>query len=99
MQTTYASVLATAKTCNPVVTVQQCTAKVDDELACPCSTFINPSNTAAAAELAKLQISWKAKSCQLGIVCPAALCPQPSGAACVGAGGGTKGSCHDITNN
>ena len=97
LESNYAASLKKAKSCSPILPVVQCTSKVDDELACPCPTFINPGNTAAAAELAKLKAEWKTQNCSAGVVCPLVLCAQPSGATCVG-GSATNGSCVDNKN-
>ncbi len=93
----YAATLAKAKSCNPIISVLQCTTQVDDELACPCPTFINPGNAAEVTELAKLKVAWKTQNCSAGVVCPLVLCAQPPGANCVGASG-NSGSCVDKTN-
>jgi hypothetical protein len=88
----YATALEAAKACNPVLSVLQCTKQVNDELPCPCATFVNPANAKAAAELDDLQSAWNAQSCGTGVICPAVLCPAPTSGVCQ-ANGSLSGKC------
>ncbi len=99
LEKAYATSLAAAKACNPILSVLQCTKSIGDELACPCPTYVNPSNTTAMAELAKLQSDWTAHGCDQQVVCPLVLCAQPGGAACTPQSGGSVGVCKDVSVN
>jgi len=91
----YLTALAAAKACNPILAVLQCTKVVEDELPCPCSTYVNPGNTEALAKLDALKAQWAAQNCQFGVICPAVLCKEPTGAVCQGSAQGS-GSCKDV---
>jgi hypothetical protein len=93
----YAAALAEAKSCNSLINSLQCTQQVNDELACPCTTYVNPANADAMAMLAKAQEEWKLQGCGDNIGCPAIACPVPQGGGCVpnGAGGDADG-CQDF---
>ncbi len=95
LQAQYADALARAKACNPALDVETCTAVVDDQLACPCETSINPGNAEAAAELADLAAQWQALGCFQDIACPAIACPGVVGGRCGTSGPGNDGSCED----
>ncbi len=76
----------------------QCTLKVDDKIACPCPTFINPANKASVTALASLKTAWKANKCDANRgACPPVTCNVPTGSACKGTstGGNKKGTCQD----
>ena len=94
----YATALAAAKTCNPFLSVLQCTKSVSDELPCPCPTFVNPSNASEMTQLTDLQTAWLKNKCNVGVMCPAVACPQPSGATCSQSGGSKAGTCKDTIN-
>jgi hypothetical protein len=89
----YREALAEAKACEPGGD-SPCTEEVDDALACPCPTFINPGNEDAVAELASLASAWKEADCSKGIDCPAIECDIPKGAQCDSSGSGS-GHCED----
>src|SRR5690606_19360236 len=67
----YRTALERAKACNPSIDVEQCTEKVDDQLPCPCPTFINPNNTQAVAALEEAKEAWVAQGCGDDVACPA----------------------------
>jgi PPE-repeat protein len=94
----YATALAAAKTCNPFLSVLQCTKSVSDELPCPCPTFVNPSNSSEMTQLTDLQTAWLKNKCNVGVICPAVACPQPSGATCSQSSGSKAGTCKDTIN-
>ncbi len=94
----YATALAAAKTCNPFLSVLQCTKAVNDELPCPCPTFANPSNASEMTQLTDLQTAWLKNKCNVGVMCPAVACPQPGGATCSQSGGSKAGTCKDTIN-
>ena len=94
----YATALAAAKTCNPFLSVLQCTKSVSDELPCPCPTFVNPSNASEMTQLTDLQTAWLKNKCNVGVMCPAVACPQPGGATCSQSGGSKAGTCKDTIN-
>jgi len=82
-------ILSQAKQCAPMLPVIQCTQQVKDQLACPCMTWVNPSNAKAIAQLAQLEASWKALGCFAA--CPAIPCPPLGPSSCTG--GITGGQC------
>jgi hypothetical protein len=94
----YAATLEAAKACNPVLSVLQCTQQVNDELPCPCPTFINPANAKAVAELDDLQAAWNAQNCGSGVICPAVLCVAPTSGVCQ-ANGSLAGKCANSVPN
>jgi hypothetical protein len=94
----YAAALEAAKACNPVLSVLQCTKPVGDELPCPCPTFVNPANTKAAAELDDLQAAWNQQNCGNAVICPAVLCPAPTGGVCQPQSGALSGKCVNANN-
>lgn len=85
LEADYAKALAKAKSCSGILPVVQCAESVQDELACPCPTFVEATNTAAIAELKALEKQWKDDGCNV-IVCPAIACVSPGSAACSSAG-------------
>ena len=93
LEVQYKQTLADAKVCDPTIKMLQCTSKVNDELSCPCPTFMNPANATAATTLQKLQTQWTKQGCNVGVICPAVLCPAVQSAQCVGPG--TNGHCVD----
>jgi hypothetical protein len=80
----YAQALATAHSCNPAIDSPQCTLVVDDKLDCPCSTYVNPDNVEAVAQLGTLQSEWQVAHCTTG--CPPISCPVLQGAGCAADG-------------
>ncbi len=75
----------------------QCTRKVDDKLACPCPTFVNPANQGGVNKLASLKQQWKAKKCDAAMgACPPVACAPLAGASCKANGpGDPRGECKD----
>ena len=91
----YADYLAQAKSCNSLINSLQCTESIDDSLACPCPTYVNPANADAVAKLEQLQTAWDALPCQ--VPCPLLTCPAPQGSGCVpNGGGGDADGCQDF---
>lgn len=92
LENEYLEVLAAAKACSPMLTVEQCTLLVDNELACPCGgTFVNPNN-AEVAKLFELRDEFSNMGCRDLVSCPDILCAMPEGGRCDGA----SASCVDI---
>ncbi|MBI3206761.1 MAG: hypothetical protein HYZ29_34820, partial [Myxococcales bacterium] len=98
LEKSYQTALAAAKTCNPFLSVEQCTKSTDDELPCPCPTFVNPTNSSDLTKLSDLKTAWVKNKCNVGVACPAVMCPQPSGATCSQSGGSKAGACTDKAN-
>ncbi|MBE7479786.1 MAG: hypothetical protein HS104_07360 [Polyangiaceae bacterium] len=95
LEADYKTTLAAAKECSTLLPTLQCTVLVDDQLACPCSTYANPANTAEITKLQQLKTSWVTSGCNVGVICPAIACLVPSGASCTGSSGTKSGSCVD----
>ena len=91
----YLKTLAAAKACNAILGVVQCTSLVEDQLPCPCQTFVNPANTAEVKALQQLKAQWTAQKCSTGIICPAIACIPPASATCQASSGSTTGNCKD----
>ncbi len=92
----YAAYLTQAKGCNAMINAIQCTELIDTELSCPCSTYVNPTNTTPLQELKSLKAEWTAKGCDLGVACPEIACPVPQGSGCqVNGAGGDGDGCVD----
>lgn len=94
----YVAAVKAAKTCNPLSMspVIQCSAQVEDQLFCPCTTFVNPGS-AAFQKLVDLKKQWLAQSCdQQEIACPAIACMAPGSASCLG--NTAAGTCVDDPN-
>jgi hypothetical protein len=87
-----------AKVCSTSPDNDACTTSVADELACPCVTFVNPSNEAAIAALEALQQAWDAGQCGAAILCPAVVCVEPPGATCEETSAGSGEACVDSMN-
>lgn len=87
----YAAQLNAARVCAPEIDQPQCTETVDDELQCPCPTFINPANTSAVSALVFFRESWDAEGCGEQIACPAVECPMVQGGGCL-----QDGRCSDF---
>ena len=77
----YVAAVQQAKKCCSMCAVIQCTKKAKSELACPCTTYVEPSNAAAVAQMAQLEAQWNAVGCQPQ-GCPPIPCPPVSGATC-----------------
>lgn len=94
----YIDALQEAKGCNAMVATPyiQCSKLVETELLCGgCSTYVNPSNTAALQKMADAKQKFFAQSCdQQEIACPANACMMPKSASCLPTPG-SLGSCVD----
>lgn len=96
IETKYAAYLTQAKGCNALINAIQCTELVDTELSCPCTTYVNPANTAPLQELKTLAAQWATNGCHVGIACPEIACAVPQGAGCqVNGAGGDGDGCVD----
>ncbi|MBW2457294.1 MAG: hypothetical protein JRI68_22490 [Deltaproteobacteria bacterium] len=82
IDTAYVAEITDAKACNPALSVPQCVAVMDDELACPCPTFVNPNNEVALQVLDDLAADWASLDCGDEVICPMALCPDIQGSGC-----------------
>jgi hypothetical protein len=89
----YADVLKKAKHCT---TLRGCSETVDDELECPCSTFVDPSNRMALVQLAALRATWEAWECDKLFPCQVDDCVEPSAGTCRREGGTGPGICQDL---
>lgn len=94
LETQYAAALKAAKVCNPILTVVQCTVKVDDKLACPCLTHVDQSHQAEITLMANLKTQWQKLGCQKGVICSNGPCPVTTGL-CTSQGSATSGVCVD----
>jgi hypothetical protein len=86
----YLEVLAQARACVVPKPESLCTTVVQDELPCPCSTYVNVASP-ASGELLDLQDRWLSQECHTTVECPAVPCDEPLGAYC-----GSDGSCTDV---
>lgn len=92
----YLDAIQRAKACNPFIDgPPQCTQSVNHQLACPCPTFVSPSNSAVTEELQSLQAEWDALACGALTPCPEILCFEPVSAACAPNGTAGGGVCVD----
>ena len=91
----YEKALQEAKGCSPFLSVEQCTAEVDDALGCPCPTFVNPQES-SFDKLAQLKADADALQGGATIDCPEIACPQPSGGICTPTANGNDGVCEDV---
>jgi len=82
LDSAYVEALSLAKDCNPALSVEQCVELVDDELACPCPTFVNPFNEEALQLLAELADQWASLDCGDEVVCPGEVCTDVQGSGC-----------------
>ena len=55
-----------------MLTVEQCTRELPDDLLCGCKTFVNPMREADVSRL--LELIEKARNCPR--ICPAIVCPD-----------------------
>jgi hypothetical protein len=96
LEQAYSDVLTQAKVCNPFIDMNECTAQVADQLACPCGpTFVNGGNGETIKMLQEIQDQWSAQKCYEGIGCPAIACQPPAGGGCEVDASGKSGSCQD----
>jgi hypothetical protein len=92
IETEYLQVLAAAKACSPMLTVEQCTMLVEEKLTCPCGgTYVNPNNR-EVSKLFELREQFFGLGCNELVGCPDILCTSPEGAGCDGA----SASCIDL---
>ena len=83
LNTDYSNAVVQAKSCNPLINKISCTVKVNNNLGCPCPTFIENSNTAAVASMNTAKHNWDRQGCiewDCGMSCGS----PPKSAACVG---------------
>ena len=83
LNTEYTEAVVKAKACNPLINKLQCTQKVDNNLGCPCPTYIEPGNPAALAALNLARHRWEQQGCtqwDCGMSCG----KPPTGGACLG---------------
>ncbi len=73
----HSTLLARALLCDPLLTVVQCTAKVERALGCGCQVFVNHSY---AAGLNALADEWNAAGCTA--ICPLVVCPEYNAGVC-----------------
>lgn len=100
LEAAYTSALASAKSCNPFIDMEECTAKVPDALACPCGlTFVNPSNAQAMKTMADTKYFWDQQKCGEGIGCPAIACEDPALGSCQPDSTNSGGVCQDMYKN
>jgi hypothetical protein len=93
----YIAAVQQAKSCCSMCDMISCTLKVKTELACPCDTYVEASNTAAIQTMKSAEAQWNALNCGLGWACPAMPCPWVSGANCVPTSSTPGGYCMDIS--
>jgi hypothetical protein len=89
LQSAYNKAMQQAKVCNLTLTVVQCTHLVSSQLLC-CPTYVNDRT-----EVDQIYAQWQAAACPPNLVCPAIVCPNPTGAACVPISAGDR--CMDVT--
>ncbi len=81
----YLQAVRDAKRCRPGRSprlVEQCSLSVDNDLICPCTTYVSPSNTKALETMLALRNQWYAESCFMHWQCGAAQCAAPYAAVC-----------------
>jgi hypothetical protein len=89
----YVKAVPAAKKCVYGTSPDPCSLQVKSDLLCQCQTHINPANTAALAELTKIEKEWAAKGCKASNTCKCAI--PAKGACYAGAQGPQDGACHD----
>lgn len=95
LEKAYDETLSKAKSCNPAIDFNECTATVGDQLACPCfGTYVN-AGSPDLATLKEIQNAWNQQQCGDGIGCPLVDCAQPLAGGCVADSVGS-GSCKDL---
>ncbi|MFH1131764.1 MAG: hypothetical protein V1754_10535 [Pseudomonadota bacterium] len=77
IEVAYLKELPLAKKCTPGAGIPQCSDKVENELSCPCPTFVNN-----ATVLNQLKAQWDGKGCISDKACPPIPCPDPTSAGC-----------------
>ena len=90
----YQAAVQEAKVCCAQCKSIQCTLKVKTELACPCQTYVDLSNSGPLETMDSLEQQWNALQCGPQ-PCPAIACPDPRGATCMPTSGGS-GVCQDL---
>ena len=93
LEMSYGEALRDAKRCEPNGG-NTCTELMQNELTCPCNTFVNGANDEALAELEDLQSQWLQAGCHNDILCPDIACAEPMSAECDSSGQGS-GTCRD----
>jgi len=81
--------LATAKTCNPALSVEQCTVGVIGALYCGCTTFVNGLESGAIEDLKQIEARYGESGCAPRVVCEP--CAAPARAYC-----SSVGRCEDV---
>lgn len=90
LDSAYVQAVQDAKSCVYGTQPDPCTTLGKSDLECQCPVYINPANTAAVTELAKLEAQWNAQKC-VSVPCP---CAAPVPATCyAGPGGPSDGKC------
>jgi len=87
----YVVAVKAAKKCCPMCDSIQCVKKVKTELACPCDTFVEASNSAAIQTMAALEQQWASAACG-PVGCPPVPCPPVTGSTC-----DAGGICQDLS--
>ena len=91
----YKADLNQAKHCSSVSGFFQCTTKVDNALACPCPTFVNPDNAQVLSEMDALRQKFATLNCYALIACPAIGCWDPQKVNCLPNDAGDADTCQD----
>jgi hypothetical protein len=95
LEKAYDETLVKAKSCNPAIDFNECTATVGDQIACPCfGTYVN-AGSPELATLQQIQNAWDQQKCGAGIDCPLVDCAQPLAGGCVADSVGS-GMCEDL---
>ncbi|HWA75402.1 MAG TPA: hypothetical protein VG937_23855 [Polyangiaceae bacterium] len=90
IESTYNRHFEAAKRCDPALSVEQCTQKVEAGLPCSCTTFVNPQNAVAVAGFQVAAAEYASKQCQPDVACEP--CLEPTGARC-----SAEGHCESFT--
>jgi hypothetical protein len=86
----YAETLQAAQACNAGSGKDQCTKLVPGSLSCGCDVFVDPDNTEAIAELARL----RKLGLECSMTCPAIACVAPMQGRCMQTLDGARGEGH-----
>ncbi len=86
----YQTAYEMAKTCNPTLSVEQCTHQGFAGLQCGCDTYFNAQNSEAIAKLSELAEEYAVSSCGYDVLCGA--CAAPSSGYC-----SAEGRCEDLS--
>ena len=94
LQADYQQALQLAKSCNPMLSVEQCTTAVPNGLLCPCDTHINSASEAYVNTLSRIRNDWLDMGCGSDIDCPDVECETPAMGSCMPQGSSNEeGSC------